>query len=144
MNNLQLSGRLTKEAEIKYLTDGKAVTTFILAVDMGLSKEKKEELQKKGKATAEFIPIVVYGKTAENVANFLEKGSQVIINGRIHIYKFEQDGVNRYVTQIIANNVEFIGTKKKNENTNNENVNNIFDTDDNCFLDCPDEEDIPF
>ncbi len=143
MNNVQLSGRLTKEADLRYLQDGKATATFILAVDMGLSKEKKEEFEKMGKATAEFIIIVAYGKIAENVAKFLEKGSQVLVNGRIHVSRLDKEGERRYITQVIAQNIEFIGSKKKDNSTSND-VTSIFEEDDNCFLDVTDEENIPY
>ena len=143
MNNVQLSGRLTKEPDLKVLPDGKATAIFILAVDMGLSKEKKEEFEKKGKATAEFIAITTYGKIAENVAKFLEKGSQALVNGRIHVSRYEKDGENRYITQIVAQNVEFIGGKKKNANTSSD-VSSVFEEEDGCFLDIPSDEEIPF
>ncbi|QSX05448.1 single-stranded DNA-binding protein [Sedimentibacter sp. zth1] len=139
MNNVQLSGRLTKDVDLKYLQDGKAVSKFNLAVDMGLSKTKKKELEKKNKATAEFIPIIAYGKIAENVANYLEKGSQVLINARIHTARYEKDGENRFITQIIAQNVEFIGSKKKDNNTSDD-VPSIFESNDGCFLDNPNDE----
>jgi len=145
MNNVQLSGRLTKEAELRFLPDGKATTTFSLAVDMGLSKSKKEELINKGKATAEFIQITAYGKVAENVVNCLGKGSQVIVNGRLHIAKYEKDGQKRYVTQVIAHNVEFIGSKKKDSNTADD-FDSIFDEEfeeGDVFYPVNDE-DIPF
>lgn len=141
MNNVQLSGRLAKDVDLKYLSDGKPVSTIILAVDMGLSKEKKEEFEKKGKATAEFIAITTYGKNAENVAKYLEKGSQVLIEARLHVSRYEKDGENRFITQVISKNIEFIGGKKKNNSTD---VASIFDEDDGCFLDNPCDENIPY
>ena len=139
MNNVQLSGRLTKEVDLKYLEDGKAASTFILAVDIGLSKEKKKEFEKKNKPTAEFIPVTVYGKIAENAANYLEKGSQVLIDGRIHIGRYEKDGESRYITQVIAKKIEFIGFKKKDNNTSDD-IASIFEEEDVCFLDDANEE----
>jgi single-strand DNA-binding protein len=144
MNNVQLSGRLTKEAELKITAKSKPAATFTLAVDMGLSKAKKVELINEGKATAEFIQITAYGKVAENVANYLEKGSQVIVNGRIHIAKYEKDGQNRYITQVIAQNVEFIGGKKKKEESGTEDdFDSIFTEDEDIFYPV-DSGDIPF
>ncbi len=142
MNDVKLSGRLAKEVDLKYLTDETPVSTIILAVDMGLSKEKKEEFEKKGKATAEFIAITTYGKNAENVAKYLEKGSQVLIEARLHVYKYEKDGENRYITQVIAKKIEFIGGKKKN-NISTDDAASIFEEDDGCFLDNPGDENIP-
>lgn len=63
---------------------------------------------------ADFIPIVVWDKIAEVVGNNLVKGSQVLIEGRIQIRSYEaQDGSKRYVTEVIANDVEFMGSKPK-------------------------------
>lgn len=142
MNDVKLSGRLAKEVDLKYLTDETPVSTIILAVDMGLSKEKKEEFEKKGKATAEFIAITTYGKNAENVAKYLEKGSQVLIEARLHVYKYDKDGEIRYITQVIAKKIEFIGGKKKN-NSSTDDAASIFEEDDKCFLDNPGDENIP-
>lgn len=68
MNNVVLIGRLTKDPELKYLPNtGTAVSTFTLAVDRNLSKEKRAEAQEKGQGEADFIRIVAWGKLAENV-----------------------------------------------------------------------------
>lgn len=141
MNDVKLSGRLAKDVDLKYLTDGKAVSTIILAVDMGLSKQKREEFEKKDKATAEFIAVTTYGKNAENVAKYLEKGSQILIEARLHVSRYEKDGENRYITQVISKNIEFIGGKKKNNST--DDAASIFEDDDGCFLDNPSDENIP-
>jgi len=74
INNVNLVGRLTKDPELKYIPgSGTAVTNFTLAIDRGLSKDKKKELEAQGKPTADFIRTVVWGKQAENCANYLKK-----------------------------------------------------------------------
>ena len=110
MNHVVLIGRLTKDPELRYIaTTGNANTRFTLAVDRGLSKEKKQEQEAKGQPTADFIPIVVWGKQAENCANYLAKGRLVAVNGRIQTGSFEgQDGQRRYTTEVVAQNVQFL------------------------------------
>ena len=84
MNNVVLIGRLTRDPELRYIPNtGTAVSTFTLAVDKGLSREKKSEMELKNQPTADFINIVVWGKVAENCANFLTKGKLVGVSGRI-------------------------------------------------------------
>lgn len=99
MNNVILIGRLTKDPELKYNPSGVAVANFTLAVDRSFSKEKK----------ADFIPIVVWRKQAENCKNYLEKGSQVALEGRIQVRDYEdKEGKRRYVTEVVAENVKFL------------------------------------
>lgn len=108
MNNVILIGRLVKDPELKYLQNGTATCNFTLAVDKGLSKDKKQELQTLNKPTADFIRVVVWGKQAENAANYLAKGRLAAIQGRIQTGNYDKDGVKVYTTDIIASNVEFL------------------------------------
>ena len=110
MNNVVLIGRLTRDPELRYIPNsGTAVSTFSLAVDKGLSREKKQEMESRNQPTADFINIVVWGKMAENCANFLAKGRLVAVQGRIQTGSYEaKDGSRRYTTDVVANNVEFL------------------------------------
>ena len=109
MNNVVLIGRLVRDPELKYLQTGTANCTFTLAVDRGLSKDKKAELESKGQPTADFIRIVVWGKSAENCANYLAKGRLVGIQGRINTGSYtKDDGTKMYTTDVVANQVEFL------------------------------------
>ncbi len=133
MNSVQLSGRLTKDLELRRLDNSNktAVVNFILAVDKELSKEKREIAISQGKQTADFIPVTVFGKPAENCANYLEKGSQVIVTGKITTGSYTgQSGETKYTMQITADRVEFVGAKKSNSNQSPISFN-----DDGCFLD---------
>jgi len=116
MNSVVLIGRLTRDPELKYLANtGTAVTTFSLAVDKQLSKEKKQELTEKGEPTADFINIVVWGKQAENCANYLAKGRLVAIQGRIQSRSWETENGRRYATEVVANQVQFLEWGKDND-----------------------------
>ena len=120
MNKVVLIGRLTKDPELKYTPGtGTAVTTITLAVDNYNSKS--------GERTADFIPVVLWGKQAENTAQYTLKGSQVAISGRISVRTYDaKDGTKRYVTEVVAdmfNGVQFI-SKNNNSNSNNFVENN--------------------
>lgn len=134
MNLVVLIGRLTRDPELRYIPNsGTPVTTFTLAVNRKLTKEKKQEMESKGQPTADFINIVVWGKMAENCANYLTKGSLVAVQGRIQSRSYEaKDGTRRYITEVIASQVEFLERKERN---------NDFDID---GFESADDELIPF
>lgn len=117
MNNVTLIGRLTKDPELRYIPNsGNPVSTFTLAVDKGLSREKKQEMESRNQPTADFINIVVWGKTAENCANYLNKGKLVGVQGRIQTGSYEaKDGTKRYTTDVVASTVEFL---ERGDNSN--------------------------
>lgn len=116
MNLVMLIGRLTRDPDLKYLPGtGTAVTTFSLAVDKQLSKEKRQELIDKGQPTADFINIVVWGKQAENCVNYLAKGRLVAIQGRIQSRSWETENGRRYATEVVANQVQFLEWGKDND-----------------------------
>ncbi|NLK43600.1 MAG: single-stranded DNA-binding protein [Tissierellia bacterium] len=108
MNHVVLIGRLTRDPELRYLQNGTPVARFALAVDKGLSREKKQEMEARNQPTADFINIVVWGKTAENCANYLAKGRLVAVQGRIQSGSYEKDGRRIYTTEVVANQVEFL------------------------------------
>lgn len=146
MNNVVLIGRLTRDPELRYIPNtGTAVSTFTLAVDKGLSREKKSEMELKNQPTADFINIVVWGKVAENCANFLTKGKLVGVSGRIQTRNYEaKDGTKRYITEVVANSVEFL---EWGDNTNKPNTH--LNDDDDFFngidgFHPADNDDIPF
>lgn len=116
MNLVMLIGRLTRDPELRYLPGtGTAVTTFTLAVDKQLSKEKRQELIDKGQPTADFINIVAWGKQAENCVNYLAKGRLVAIQGRIQSRSWETENGRRYATEVVANQVQFLEWGKDND-----------------------------
>lgn len=124
LNNVILIGRLTRDPELRYTTNGNPVATFSLAVDKELSRERKQEMESKGQPTADFINIVVYGKQAENCANYLGKGRLTAIQGRIQSRSYEaNDGTRRYVTEVVAYRVEFIEWKNSSNSSYDSNYN---------------------
>ncbi|MCY6372426.1 single-stranded DNA-binding protein [Clostridium ganghwense] len=102
MNRVVLIGRLTKDPELRFTPGtGKAVASFILAVDRRFSSNGQKE--------ADFIPIVVWNKQAEATANYVTKGKLIGVAGRIQTRSYEaQDGTRRYVTEVVADEVQFL------------------------------------
>lgn len=160
MNNVVLIGRLTRDPELRYLPSGNntAVARFTLAVDKQLSKEKRLEMESKNQPTADFINIVVWGKQAENCSNYLAKGRLVGVSGRIQTGSYEKDGVRRYTTDVVADQVQFLewgdnaNKAPRTGNYNNFESQNNFNNDSNLSDDMSDiegfytidNEDIPF
>ncbi len=115
MNKVFLIGRLTRDPELRYTGNNTPVATFSLAVNRNFSNQQ-------GEREADFINIVVWRKQAENVKNYLTQGSQVAIDGRIQTRSYDDNnGQKRYVTEVIADNVEFLGSKNSSNNSNNMN-----------------------
>lgn len=102
MNKVVLIGRLTKDPELKFTPgNGTAVSTFTLAVDRRGSKDGQKE--------ADFISVVAWGKTAELVANYMSKGKLLGVSGRIQARSYDaKDGTKRYVTEVVAEEVQFL------------------------------------
>ena len=103
MNVVMITGRLTKDVEVRYTQSQMAVAKFTLAV-----KRKKGD-------TTDFIPIVAFDKTAENCERFLGKGRQVAVQGTLQIDTYEKDGKKQYSTYVCANSVEFLGDKQESK-----------------------------
>ena len=100
MNKVFLLGRLVRDPEIRTTQSGKMVTTFTLAVDrFGGGRDNN----------ADFITIVTWDKLAENCGNSLTKGQRALVEGRLQIRSFDgKDGQKRWVTEVIAQSVEFL------------------------------------
>lgn len=97
LNSVVLIGRLTKDPELRYTTTGKAVATLRLAVDRGTTNPQ-------GEKETDFINVVVWDKQAETVANYLQKGRLVAVQGRLQIRQYEtQEGQRREAAEVVAN-----------------------------------------
>lgn len=133
MNKVMLIGRLTKDPELKYTPgNGTAVTTINLAVDRRYNPEGKKE--------ADFIPIVIWGKSAESTAQHMRKGLLMGVAGRIQTRSYEaKEGGKRYVTEVVAEEVQFLEWAKDKDD--NSNYSSGYNTDDMTPVD---DGDIPF
>ncbi len=102
-------------------------------------------MQAQGKPTADFIRIVAWAKTAELCANYLTKGSQVAVQGSINTGQYKtQSGETRYTTDVVANNVEFIGSRNENRQAQQGNDFSMGGMDTSDFQAIEDDDDIPF
>ena len=94
-------GNLTRDPELRKTQDGKSVCTFTLAVNR---RSKKDE--------ADFLNIVTWNGLADNCHRYLSKGRKVAVAGHIETRSYEKDGRTHYITEIIADEVEFLGGKE--------------------------------
>ena len=112
INSVILTGRLTKNIDLRQTSTGKAMTYFTLAVNRAFKNEQ-------GVSDADFITCVAFGKQAENMARYLTQGSLIGVEGRISTRNFQgNDGKTVYVTEVVTGNVSFLETKKQQTNTN--------------------------
>lgn len=111
MNKVILIGRLTKDVELRYTqTNNTAVASFSLAVNRKFVKPGEER-------QADFFNIIAWNKLAENISKYLFKGNQVAISGRLETRSWDDsNGQKHYVTEVIAEEIDFIGSKNKQNN----------------------------
>lgn len=122
MNNVVLTGRIAKDLELKYTQNGKAYCRFTLAVDRGLSKEKKKEAEENGQSTVDFISCLAWGVTAEVLNKYTAKGKKILVNGSIETGSYTmQDGSKRYTTDVLVNRIEILEFADNN-NTNSQDT----------------------
>lgn len=143
MNNVVLTGRIVKDLELKYTQNGKAYCRFILAVDRGLSKEKKQEAEANGQPTADFISCVAWGVTAEVLNRYTAKGKKILVNGSIETGSYTvQDGSKRYTTDVLVNRIEILEFADSN-NTNSQDTRPFGQFDELPYQES-NNEDLPF
>lgn len=106
INNITLAGRLTKDSDLRYTSDGTATATFSLAVNRPFKSAS-------GEREADFINCVIWRKSAENFTNLTRKGSLVGVTGRIQTRNYEnKEGQRVYVTEVVAENFALLESKK--------------------------------
>lgn len=107
---MALVGRITKEVELRRTGNGKAVASFTLAVNRNFKTGDGQG--------ADFLNVVAWGKVAENTANYCSKGSLVSVDGRLQTRNYENNqGQKVFVTEVVADSVQFLDTKKKTGTT---------------------------
>lgn len=107
MNKVILIGRPVRDPEVRYTQSGVAVASFTLACDRRYAKQGEER-------QADFINCVAWNKTAEFVGQYVKKGQRIALDGRIETRSYDdQHGNKRYVTEVIAENVEFAQSKNE-------------------------------
>lgn len=120
MNKIILIGRLARDPEYRQSTVGTAMTNFTVAVNRNFKN-------KDGNYDADFLPCVAYRATADFVNKYFKKGSMISVEGRVQVRNYDaQDGTKRYVTEVVVENVEFVGGKNDNNTSNNTGNNGYY------------------
>lgn len=112
MNKVFLIGRLSRDPELRHTTSGTAVCQINVAISRPVAQGSEPQ--------TDFINVVVWNKQAENVAKYLAKGRQIAVEGRIQTRNYDNnEGKRTYVTEVIASNVEFLGSANDNNRSSN-------------------------
>lgn len=128
MNFVILSGRLTRDPEIRYTNSKKATASFSLAVDDGKDKD--------GNRKTQFLNCVAWEKTAELLDQYFKKGDGLTVTGKLTSRSYEKDGRKVYVTEVLVNGVEFPLTRKETYGTEPAKAP--------AFDEIEDDEELPF
>lgn len=113
MNKVVLIGRLTRDPELRYTQQGTPLARFTLAVNRRKQRDKQQE--------ADFISCIAWGNLAENLSKYQTKGSQIAVSGRIQTGSYDnKEGNKVYTTEVVVEEVEFLGSKKDNSQQRNE------------------------
>lgn len=138
MNKVILIGRLTKDPELRYTSNNNtAVCSFTLAVDRRFTKQGEEK-------QADFISVVVWDKQAEFCSKYFQKGSKMAVVGRIQTRTWDDtEGKKHYVTEVVAEDVEFVESKKSEGSSGKFAANSGNDQQDG-FYPLDDNDDLPF
>lgn len=115
MNRVILIGNLTKTVELRFTKTGLAVANFTLAVNREIKKED-------GTKDVDYLNCIIYGKQAEALSKYMDKGSKVSIEGHIQTGSYEKDGKKTYTTDIVVERLTFLEKKATQEATQTEIV----------------------
>ena len=145
INNVVLTGRLTKELDLRYTSNGTAVATGTLAVNRSFKNAD-------GDYEADYPRIQVWRKAAENLANFTQKGSLIGIEGRIQTGSYEKDGQRVYTTEIVVDKFTLLESRNNQQNSRGQtqtNNSNSFSSNEDPFLNSGQsidisDDDLPF
>ncbi|MEB5793325.1 single-stranded DNA-binding protein [Staphylococcus hominis] len=141
INRVILVGRLTKDPEYRQTPNGVSVATFTLAVNRPFTNSQ-------GEREADFINVVVFRRQAENVNNYLSKGSLAGVDGRIQSRNYENnEGRRVFVTEVVADNVQFLEPKNNNQQNNQSQQQGQAPANNNAFSNNNadiDTDDLPF
>lgn len=135
MNNATLIGRLTRDPEVRYSDGGTTIARYTLAVD--------RRFKQTGGQDADFIGCIAFGKTAEFIEKYFKQGTKMGMTGHIQTGSYtNKDGQKVYTTDVVAENVEFVESKKQSDNP----YANSTEADELGFMNIPDgiDAELPF
>ena len=132
MNKIVLVGRLTKDPELRSTTAGFSTASFTVAVNRNFKN-------KDGNYDADFLPCVAFRNTATFVSRYFKKGNLICVEGRVQTRSYDaQDGSKRYITEVIADRIELMGSRR--DNNESSPVNAYVDTTSSVYMDQPSPE----
>lgn len=140
LNKTYIIGNLTKDPELKALPSGSKVVNFSVATNRTWYNEAKEKQE-----AVEYHNVVAFGKQAETIAQYMKKGSQILVEGRLQTRSWETDGVKKYSTEIVLENFQF-GKKAESQETRTEKEDRGVDTDEEAtkkFADISEPDNYP-
>ncbi len=140
LNQCNFIGRLGKDPELKYMQNGNAVANFSIAVGSSWKDKQTGDKQER----TEWINITAFGKLGEICGEYLKKGSQVFIKGRFKTDKYEKDGITRYSSKIIADELQMLGGKREGSSNQSQPAQQQSQQSRPAPVDDDWEEDIPF
>lgn len=111
LNQCQFIGRLGQAPEMRYMQNGDAVASFSIACGSSWKDKATGEKQER----TEWVSCTAFGKLAEIIGEYLGKGSQVYVSGKLKTEKYEKDGQTRYSTKVIVDNMQMLGGKREGE-----------------------------
>lgn len=136
MNKIILVGRLTRDPELRSMGNGGNVSNFSIAVNRNFKN-------KEGNYDADFFNCVAYRNSADFISKYFKKGNMICVEGRVQNRSYDaQDGSKRYITEVIVENVEFVGGRNENSNSAN-GFDNFIDEPSPAPIDAMPEYDIP-
>lgn len=140
LNRVLLIGNLAKDPEVRYTQSGTAVCNLRI----GVTERRKEGEEYKDQT--EWMSIVCFGKTAENASKYLQKGRQIFVEGRIQTRSWEDKTTNqtRYTTEVIANQIQFLGSAKDQASGNGFTRGDSQGSDEPSASSFIEDDDIPF
>ena len=134
MNKIILVGRLTKDPEVRSTSAGFSTVNFTVAVNRNFKN-------KEGNYDADFLPCVAFRNQADFISKYFKKGNMICLEGRVQTRNYDaQDGTKRYVTEVVVENVEFVGGKNESASVSN---NSYIDAPSEAPIDVMPEYDIP-
>jgi|SRR5690554_5077447 len=137
INNVVLVGRLTRDPELKKTQSGVSFVNFTVAVNRTYTDQS-------GERQADFISCVVWRAQADNLARYMRQGSLIGIEGRIQTRTYESEQGTRYITEIVANSIQFLETKstqsQQQSSQSSKNNDDYYDVSQDIITD----DDLPF
>ena len=118
LNVITIQGRLTKNAEFKYLPSGTGVLQFTLACERDFKRDDQQD--------TDFISCIWFGKQCEKMHQYMLKGRMFLVSGRLQVRKYDKDGKTQYFTEVMVDRVNFCDSQKNDDQPAGEEVQRLF------------------